>query len=158
MMKIIFILEIIFMLFLCVSCVDPDLFPPVSTKWVAEDENIEFWVSESGDQIGSMIVNNQKIDFFIECDYSFTMRIFPIEYFYYENIGGSDYPPIEKWTYTVQNGERIVTVNETTYFDVGQEIVFIMVEENIKESDIPYPEKPESLPETPEYDFPFADR
>lgn len=156
-MKRIFILLIVIILCFCTSCTDPDLFPPTSTRWMSEDKNIEFVVSESGNQIGTMLIDGEQIQFFITCNYSFIMYIYPIEYYYYENVGGYEFPPIEKWSYKVKDDKRIAKVEETTYFEVGQEIVFELIEENVDESEIPYPTEPEILPETPDYDFPYPE-
>lgn len=65
-------------------------------------------------------------------------------------------PPYEKWKFEkIQNDSFEVIVERTTFFQEGQKLIFELVEENVKESEIPYPPEPEVLPETPDYDFPY---
>lgn len=147
---------LIFFCFSFTSCTDPDLFPPVLTKWKALEYDIEFSVDEQGNQIGRMFIDNKEISFFIICTQNFTMRLFPVEYYYYEDVGSDTFPPFEKWSYRVEKNKRIAIVEETTYFHIGEEITFEL-QGSIDSADINYPEKPDSMPEKPDYDFPYPE-
>ena len=151
------IATLIFILICCVACTDSKVFPPALTKWKSEEVNMEFVVDTSGNQIGRMYIEGEEIQFFIVNTYSYMMNIYPIDYYYNKSVDGIGSQPFEEWSYTVKNGKRIATVKETTYFEIGQEIVFELVEENIDESEIPYPSKPETLLETSDYDFPYPE-
>lgn len=155
MKKVISILFII-LCFSFVSCTDPDLFPPALTKWKAVEYDIEFSVDKQGNQIGRMSIDNEEIRFFIICTQDFTMRLFPIEYYYYEDVGNDAFPPFEKWSYRVVKDKRIIKVEETTYFHADEEITFEL-QGSIDSTDITYPEKTEALPEKPDYDFPYPE-
>ena len=123
-MKKIAIFFIILNLCFCASCVDSDIFLPTSTKWRSKNKNIEFVVDSSGNQVGTIVLDEEKIDFFAICTYGYTMYLYPIENF----DNRLDAECFEIWTYAIKKNKVIVTVVETTYFDVGIEIVFELVE------------------------------
>lgn len=154
MIKKILIVFCVFLISVCCACRDPDLFPPELTKWSNEDGTIQFIAVTSERSIGTMVINGEKIKFFIIFDYTFEMYLYPIEQYYYDE---SLYQDIEEWSHARKDGKIIATVVKSTYFQVGQEIIFNLVEENVDEDEIPYPQKPESLPEPPDYDFPYSE-
>ena len=147
-------LSILIIVTFCCGCTDvdensPQFFP--NTKWQSEDKSITIYIADDENGYGSININNQEIDV----------------YFWFFNghrmlcYRSSDYwknattPCLENWGMDCSEGKFEVTIEETTYFWVGEKITFELVEENVDESEIPYPPKIES--DESEISFPYGD-
>lgn len=151
-MKKIFLIISIIALLCCTACFAPNIPNQSFTKWQSENEEIVFYISEDS-IIGTINLSEETIDVLISFDASNNMSFYPAELYYSDVL----YDEIECWKCNFKKNKFIAVVELTTYFEVGQEFVFELVEENVNESEIPYPSKPETLPKTPDYDFPYPE-
>ena len=107
----------------------PDTQP--NTKWVSEDGTIEFTVSdveyvELGDVRGTLTVDNQTVEFVVGFIVSGpNMFLYPTDY----ADNPYSYSEYEEWICTYRPKRFVAVVEETTFFEVGQKIVFYKVDE-----------------------------
>ncbi len=126
------------------------------TKWESEDGKIVLYVD--GDQrfFGTIDGGEEKIDVRVSIPIPGEhMWVHPILTYDGEefNMGWDriiDIPLVEHWMYKYnsspgKNNKIVITVEETTYFEVGQKIVLWRTGENLSSEEIEYP--PIKLPE-----------
>lgn len=120
------------------------------TKWESEDGRIVLYVDYNQTFFGTITRNGEKIDILISIPLpGEDMWIEPI--LTYDGVGFNrgwdrilDPPEIEHWRYKYnpspeKNNKIVITVEETTYFEVGQKIVMWRTEENLTPEEIEYP-------------------
>ncbi|MBE6750441.1 MAG: hypothetical protein E7560_04690 [Ruminococcaceae bacterium] len=132
----IFLVIVIF----CSGCYEvdensPQFFP--FTKWQSKDKSITLYISDDQIGYGSINIDDKNIDVYF--DFYNGLRMWGSHYSEYFKEGTPI--TIEDWEMDCSEGEFTATVIDTTYFEIGEEIVFELVEEKIDESEIPYPEK-----------------
>ena len=101
-----------------------------NTKWISEDGMIEFTVSDVeyvgfGDMIGTLTVDDQTVEFVVDFAIDNIMYLHPMSMIENEN----EFSYYERWESSHRAKRFTVTVLETTFFEVGQEIVFYRVDE-----------------------------
>lgn len=125
---------LIFVLLFCSACQNPIIAErrPCSqpnTKWMSEDETIEFTVNADNRATGKMILDGGTIEFYMTNDMGSGMHLFPIEVLKDSIIDTND--EYEYWLCSFKNKKKfIATVKDTTYFDVGEKIVFHRIDED----------------------------
>lgn len=68
------------------------------------------------------------------------MFVYPAKCYYYDILSYED--ELEKWECKYEKKDQFTaTVLSSTYYEVGDKIVFHKIADNIDESDIPYPDK-----------------
>ena len=103
-----------------------------NTKWVSEDGTIVFTVNDVeyvsfGDVTGTLTVDNQTVEFVVDFMVSGpNMFLCPTEMLETPN---GDYTDYEEWICTYRPKHFVAVVEKTTFFEVGQEIVFYRVDE-----------------------------
>ena len=101
------------------SMVDKKPCAQLGTTWMSEDGMIVFSVSESGPITGTLMRENQIISLYIafETGAGTAMYIYPES-----GVAKNHY---EYWACSFKSEETFTaTVKETTFFEVGQKIVF----------------------------------
>ena len=106
----------------------PDVQP--NTKWISEDGTIEFTVSdveyvEFGDIRGTLTADDQTVEFIVDFAIDGPMFLYPTEALD-QDILSVNY---EEWFCTYRPKRFVAVVEKTTFFEVGQEIVFYRVDE-----------------------------
>ena len=101
------------------------------------------WISDSGD-VTIYIINNNIGKATIEIENKIvyldvTFGINDTLLMCYDYKANSIISDVEIWNLKCKSKTFTATVKETTYFEIGQKIVFKLVEENVDESEIPYP-------------------
>ena len=97
-----------------------------NTKWVSEDKTIVFYVDDNYQATGTMNIENETVDFYMTNDTGAGMHIFPLSVLEEDIIDTED--KYEYWLCSFKNKRKFVaTVKDTTYFEVGQEIIFYRV-------------------------------
>lgn len=95
------------------------------TQWISVDEDVSFFISESGDGIGVLYTGGQSIDIYIVFDIAVGIYVYDSENVSDTTIEG---PLYEIWEGDYTSDQSFVaTVVESTYFDVGDEIEFYRV-------------------------------
>ena len=100
------------------------------TEWISEDGSIKFYVDENLYATGSMNIKDTEIPFI----FSGEIRGERIHIYAIEAKGREGLYPEERYETWRGNFKRkdkfIVTVEETTYFKVGQKITFYRVDDD----------------------------
>lgn len=138
------------------GCIEDDSNAPYKfplSKWQTRDKSITMYVGSDGTGYGDFTINDKKVEIYY--NYYLEVKIFCYNKNDYWKNGTVD--TLEVWETKCDEKNIFITVSETTYFEVGQEIVLELVDANVDESEIPYPSKPEILPETSDYDFPYPE-
>ena len=131
--KFVLSLALIFVLAFCSACQNPIVVErrPCSqpnTKWMSEDKKIVFTVDDNNRATGKMILDGETIEFYMTNDMGSGMHLFPIKVLKDSIIDTND--EYEYWLCSFKNKKKfIATVKETTYFDVGEKIVFHRMDE-----------------------------
>lgn len=114
-----------------------------NTKWISEDGKISFCVDENGKATGKLIIDEKTIDIYVSMGSDDTyIRIVHLE----SVIRHPDYlelteVPFEFWVGHFYNKDFFTaTVKRTTYFNVGDEITFYRVDDNVSTPDCAAPE------------------
>lgn len=126
------------------------------TKWESEDGKIVLYVDEDPWFFGTIDAGEEKIDVCVSIPIPGEhMWVEPILTYDGEDINRGrneiiDIPLVEHWMYKYnsspgKNNKIVITVEETTYFEVGQKIVLWRTGENLSPEEIEYP--PIKLPE-----------
>ena len=126
------------------------------TKWESEDGKIVFYVDGEQRFFGTIDDGKEKIDVYAGIAvYGGEMDITPILTYDGEEFNrGWDRiikpPTLERWLCKYnsspgKNNKIVITVEKTTYFEVGQKIVLWRTGENLSPEEIEYP--PIKLPE-----------
>ena len=101
-----------------------------NTTWVSEDGSIVFTVFETGLATGTMTVEDETIEIYITCYQTYGMLIYPISV----AVDGVTKPNLhfECWSnyYASEDAYIAKVSSETTYFEKGQNIIFIRVDDN----------------------------
>lgn len=124
-------LLISFTLGACMSCSEFEwkVCRQPNTKWESDDESIVFSVNDSCLATGTMNVNGEIIEVFITegPPRSRQMFVYPLDVLELEIIPEKD--RYEYWicSYESEN-EFMATVEETTFYEVGQRITFNKIE------------------------------
>lgn len=100
-----------------------------NTTWVSKDGSIVFTVSEPGLAIGTMIVEDDTKEICIMCYQTYGMLIYPVSVADDEVIRQQYF---ECWSnyYASEDAYIAEVSSETTFFEVGQKIVFYRMENN----------------------------
>lgn len=124
---------LLLVLLFCSACQNPIIAGrrPCSqpnTKWMSEDETIEFTVNADNCATGKMILDGETIEFYMANDTGSGMHLFPIEVLEDSIIDTND--EYEYWLCSFENkGKFIANVKSSTYFNVGKKIVFHRVDQ-----------------------------
>lgn len=98
------------------------------TEWVSEDGSIKIHVDENQQATGSMNINGTEIPFILELGSGKMMWIDSIEA--KDRLGLYPEETYEKWIGDfIWEDKFTVTVEKTTYFEVGQKITFYRVDD-----------------------------
>ena len=96
------------------------------TKWVSEDGTIVFSVGENSLSTGTIQVGDTEIDVFISIGPATQIQVYPLESVDGNTVNGF---PFETWHGDFKHDNRFTaTIEETTYFEVGERIVFHRVD------------------------------
>lgn len=126
------------------GCFDDDSNAPYYyplSKWQSTDGSIIFYMGDDRIGYGTIITKEETVDVYFT--FNFERQIFCNKI--------SDYwvphsvETLELWSTKCRDKSFTATVSETTYFEPGQIIVFELVEENIDESEVPYPPNPDNI-------------
>ncbi len=109
------------------------------SKWQSTDNIITIYVNGDGDGYCTIMLDDEKIDLFVDFYLDVALWFHDIDYYLETGVRKS----IENWKTKCSDGKFVATVEDTTYFEFGQEFTFVLVEDNLSEEDIPYPIKPE---------------
>lgn len=109
------------------------------SKWQSTDNMITIYVDSDGKGYCNIILDNEIIDFYVDFYLDVNITFYDIDHYWKTGIRKG----IEIWTTKCREEKFVATVEDTTYFEVGQEFTFVLVEDNLSEEDIPYPVKPE---------------
>ena len=109
------------------------------SKWQSIDGNITIYIGSDHKGYGNFIVEKQNINVVFEFYLDVRCWCYSIDDYW----NGGTIDSVENWQTKCSDGKFIATVEKTTYFEVGQEFTFVLVEDNLSEEDIPYPVKPE---------------
>lgn len=98
------------------------------TKWVSEDNRIQFSVDENQLAVGIMKIDKNEIEILFTNGPSIEVDIYSRA-----AIGRLDYYPEEHYEYWIgdfKNKDQFTaTVKKTTYFEIGQKITFYRVDD-----------------------------
>ena len=97
-----------------------------NTKWLSEDETIEFLVGEDYMATGTMRVNGKDVEFCIFSDRRAGLLLYPISVLDDDITHQND--RYEEWLCRYKANEFVATVWKTTFFEEKQKIKFYRVE------------------------------
>lgn len=128
----------------CSGCVKDDKNNPRNssmTKWIAS--NMTMYIVDADNGFVLFNQNDDNIVLYIKFARDNNIVAFEQNSYLTKNYDYGDY--LEKWKLNkMKKSSFVALVKDTTYFEEGQEIKFELVEENIDESEIPYPPLPEA--------------
>jgi len=126
--KFVLSLALIFVLAFCSACQNPIVVErrPCSqpnTKWMSEDKKIVFTVDDNNHAMGEMFLDGGTIGFYMTNDMGSGMHLFDLSVI--DTAVETTENEYEYWICSYKSKkEFIAIVKKTTYFDVGEKIVF----------------------------------
>lgn len=100
-----------------------------NTHWVSSDGTINFYVDSNRKATGTMLVNGERMEIYMNEGQlrSSEMNIYTIDILSKERIEIED--KYEHWVCSYESESMFVaTVEKTTFYEIGQEIVFYRVD------------------------------
>ena len=111
------------------------------SKWESTDGSVDFYMGEDKIGYGTITANGETVDvYFTFYDEKEAYCYDIADYWVAHTV-----EMLEIWDIDCSDKKFVATVYETTYFEVGEEIVFELVEENVDASEIPYPPNPDNI-------------
>lgn len=97
-----------------------------NTKWISNDGKIEFTVldkEEGYGATGKLVYNDEEVEFFLTCGLYDSMTLYKINIL--DEVYVEDCDIYEEWVCKHESKDRFIAIVEkTTFFKVGEEIVF----------------------------------
>lgn len=110
-----------------------------NTKWIAKEKSITFTINESGSGRGIMMVNGKTIEILVAIGPATQIDIYPFENVHDKTVYGNY---IESWAGDFNKSyEFTAKVEKTTYFEVGEEIIFYRIDDNLSQYDYQVPNR-----------------
>ena len=131
-MRRIFLLVVALLLF-CSACQNPVTVTrkprnQPNTKWASYDERIVFSVNNTQNAIGELLIENERIPFYLTHDMGNGMYLYNLNVLE-SNVERTE-DQYEYWICTYKSKKQFTaTVKQTTFFKVGEKIEFHRVDD-----------------------------
>ena len=104
-----------------------------NTKWMSEDGQIYFWVKEKGPGTGKMIIGDETIDIHVGIGPALDIDIVHLDSVIGDSVNEVSF---EHWVGDFKYKDHFTaTVKRTTFFHVGDKIVFYRVDDDTSTPD-----------------------